>query len=84
MPNTQKKAERLMVALIGHLKRARIEKNISHQTLAEMVGVSRPAISHVENGKRCPSLLLALKIAYALSLDVPEVLKQLEKEVGLK
>jgi DNA-binding XRE family transcriptional regulator len=84
MPNTQKKVERLTVALIRHLKSARVEKNISHQALAEKVGVSRPAISHVENGKRCPSLLLALKMAYALSLDIPEILKQLEKELGLK
>lgn len=58
----------------NHLKKLRFEKgNISQQTLANEVGVTRLTIHSIENGKFNPSTLLALKIARFFELPFEKV-----------
>lgn len=52
--------------LKNSLKDARIEKGLSQQQLAEMVGVSRNTISSIETGQFNPTAKLALVLCIAL------------------
>lgn len=55
-----KKPERMKFKL------ARIEKNLSQQELADMVGVTRQTIGLIEIGNYNPSLNLCIKLSKAL------------------
>ena len=58
----------------NHLKKLRFEHgNISQQSLANAVGVTRLTIHSIENGKFNPSALLALKIARHFGKTLEEV-----------
>ena len=48
------------------MKIARIEKDLSQEQLADMIGVSRQTISMIEAGKFNPSLQLCISICKAL------------------
>ncbi len=52
--------------LKNHLKEIRNEKNLSQNSLAELVGVSRNTISSIETGQFCPTAKLALILCVAL------------------
>ena len=52
--------------LKNNLKAIRLEKNISQQQLADMVGVSRNTISSIETGQFNPTAKLALILCIAL------------------
>ncbi|WP_042351421.1 helix-turn-helix transcriptional regulator [Bacillus massiliigorillae] len=49
------------------LKLARVEKDLSQEELATLVGVSRQTIGLIEAGKYNPSLNLCIKICKVLS-----------------
>jgi len=49
------------------LKLARIEKGLSQQELADLVGATRQTIGLIEKGKYNPSLKLCLNIARTLN-----------------
>lgn len=49
-----------------NLKIARIEKKLSQQELADLVGATRQTIGLIEKGKYNPSLNLCIKIAKML------------------
>jgi putative transcriptional regulator len=49
------------------LKLARVEKDLSQDELAKIVGVSRQTIGLIESGKYNPSLSLCVGICKALS-----------------
>jgi putative transcriptional regulator len=49
------------------LKLARIEKDLSQQQLADLVGVTRQTIGMIEAGKFNPSLQLCISICRALN-----------------
>lgn len=51
-------------------------RKIKHKTqedLAKAVGISRPYLSDIENGKYIPSSLLLLKIARVLGVKAEEI-----------
>jgi putative transcriptional regulator len=48
------------------LKLARVEKGLSQQDLADLVGATRQTIGLIEKGKYNPSLNLCINIAKAL------------------
>jgi putative transcriptional regulator len=48
------------------LKIARVEKDLSQQELADLVGVTRQTIGLIEKGKYNPTLNLCISIAKAL------------------
>ena len=49
------------------LKLARVEKGLSQQDLADLVGATRQTIGLIEKGKYNPSLNLCVKIAKVLN-----------------
>ncbi|MEN8116877.1 MAG: helix-turn-helix transcriptional regulator [Bacteroidota bacterium] len=49
------------------IKIARVEKGLSQQDLADLVGATRQTIGLIEKGKYNPSLNLCVKIAKALN-----------------
>ena len=48
------------------MKNARIEKDLSQEQLADLIGVGRQTISMIEAGKFNPSLQLCISICKAL------------------
>lgn len=52
--------------LKNRLKVARVEKNLSQGSLADLVGVSRQTISSIETGQFNPTAKLALVLCIAL------------------
>ena len=59
--------------LKNNLKAIRLEKNISQQQLADMVGVSRNTISSIETGQFNPTAKLALILCIALDKKFEDI-----------
>ncbi|GIO84766.1 transcriptional regulator [Paenibacillus faecis] len=55
------------------LKLARVEKDLSQDELAKLVGVSRQTIGLIELGKYNPSLSLCIAICKALSRTLDDL-----------
>lgn len=55
------------------MKVARVEKDLSQEQLAKIVGVSRQTIGLIESGKYNPSLSLCIAICKALSRTLDEL-----------
>ena len=69
-------AEKITSSLVKLLKEKRLEKGLSHQTLADAAGVDRSTISRVESGMRIPTILVCLKITEALDESLSDLLKK--------
>ncbi len=54
-------------------------KGLSHTALAKKIGMTRPAISHIESDKRRPSLQAALRIAEGLGKNLSEIVRVAER-----
>lgn len=63
------------------MKIARIEKDLSQEQLADLVGATRQTIGMIESGKFNPSLQLCLSICRALGKTLDELFWE-EKEEG--
>jgi len=59
--------------LRNHLKQARMEKKLSQNELAKLVGVSRQTISSIETGVFNPTAKLALILCIALDKKFEEL-----------
>lgn len=59
--------------LKNNLKAIRLEKNISQQQLADIVGVSRNTISSIETGQFNPTAKLALILCIALDKKFEDI-----------
>lgn len=57
------------------IKLYREEKGLKQNELAELVGVRRETIVHLENGRYNPSLKLAMDIANVFDVTVEELFK---------
>jgi putative transcriptional regulator len=57
------------------MQEERERQGLSLQKLGAISGVSRTAIALIEKGERNPSLMICLRLADALGLDLAEVLK---------
>jgi putative transcriptional regulator len=65
----------------NHIRRCRFDRNeLSQETLAEAVGVTRQTIISIEKGKFIPSALLAMRIARYFNLPVEKVFYIIEEE----
>ena len=64
------------------MKIARIEKDLSQEQLAELVGVTRQTIGMIESGKFNPSLQLCLSICRALGKTLDELFWEEASERG--
>ena len=61
------------LVLQNNLRSIRIEKNISQQQLADVVGVSRNTISSIETGQFNPTAKLALILCVALDKKFEDI-----------
>ena len=61
------------LVLKHNVKIVRMEKGLSQQDLADMVGVSRNTISSIETGQFSPTAKLALVICIALEKKFEEL-----------
>lgn len=55
------------------LKMARVEKSLSQEQLAEMVGVTRQTISMIESGNYNPTIKLCIAICTALGKTLNDI-----------
>lgn len=70
------------IILKNHLKEIRVEKKLSQQELADMVGVSRNTISSIETGQYEPTAKLAFILSIALDKKFENIF-YLEKKWNL-
>lgn len=68
-----------MLNLGNRIKRLREQAGINQQKLAEMLGLTRPAISQIENGERKVSADELIKLSHIFGVSVDSLLN-LEKE----
>lgn len=59
--------------LKNNLKKVRVEKEMSQQKLADLIGVSRNTISSIETGQFNPTAKLALILCVALDKKFEEL-----------
>ncbi|WBB28817.1 helix-turn-helix transcriptional regulator [Parvimonas micra] len=59
--------------LKNNLKKVRVEKGMSQQKLADLIGVSRNTISSIETGQFSPTAKLALILCVALDKKFEEL-----------
>lgn len=59
--------------IIDKLAKIRKEKAISYQKLAEKTGLHRTAISLIERKERHPTLLVIIKLARALGIELKDL-----------
>ena len=64
-----------MEHVLNHVQTRRTERELTQETLAEKVGVSRQTIISIEKGNYTPSVALALKLARVLKVSVEELFK---------
>lgn len=73
------RANAIILILAAQLAALRKKIGMSHETLAKKAGVTRAAISFVENGKRKPTLLFLLKLACAMNINLSALLRKAEQ-----
>ncbi|WP_409297703.1 helix-turn-helix transcriptional regulator [Peribacillus sp. SCS-26] len=59
--------------MANRLKEIRIQKELTQAELADMLKITVPYLNSIENGKRIPSLRLALRIAAALEKRIEDI-----------
>jgi len=59
--------------IVNEVQKFRKKKNLTQESLAQKVGVTRRTIVSLEKGNYIPSLLLALQIAEVLEQDINEI-----------
>jgi transcriptional regulator with XRE-family HTH domain len=68
-------AEQILTCVMDRLQRERERRGLSLQKLGAISGVSRTAIGMIEKGERSPTLIVCLRIADALGLNLGNVVK---------
>jgi putative transcriptional regulator len=59
--------------LCNRLKEIRLQKELTQESLAKAVGVTRQTIISIEKEKFVPSVKLALELALALDTSLPDL-----------
>ena len=57
----------------NEIKKFRLEREITQDKLAEVVGVSRQTIIAIEKGNYIPSLMLAMQLAHFFKVSVDQL-----------
>lgn len=58
-----------------NIKFERMKKGLSQEELAELVDISRTAVSFIETGRQNPTVLKIIDIAKALDVDINDLTK---------
>lgn len=67
-----------MPKMITRIKEYRAKNNMKQEELAQLIGVRRETIGHLENGKYNPSLKIAMDIAKVFKVSVEELFQFVE------
>ena len=67
--------------LSANIKRLREESALSQKALADLSGVPRPTIAHLESGQANPTLTVVLKVAAALGVGVDQLVQPAEAKI---
>lgn len=72
--------------LCNRLREMRMARNLTQETLAQAVGVTRQSIIAIEKGRYVPSVRLALALARALETSVEDIfwLTEAEERQGVR
>jgi putative transcriptional regulator len=62
-----------MPMIITRIKEYRAKNNMKQEELAQLIGVRRETIVHLENGKYNPSLKMAMDIAKVFKVSIEEL-----------
>jgi len=62
----------------------RNKKSMTQDKLAKITGISRPYLSDIENDKKKPSCLIALKISKVLNEPVEDIFFGIDVNLGLQ
>lgn len=62
-----------MPTMVTRIKEYRAKNNMKQEELAQLIGVRRETIVHLENGKYNPSLKMAMDIAKVFKVSVEEL-----------
>lgn len=57
------------------IKKVRLEKNMSLDTLSKLSGISKGHLSKIEREEREPKITTLIQIALALKVDIKELYK---------
>jgi transcriptional regulator with XRE-family HTH domain len=68
-------AEEILTCVMDRLQRERERRGLSLQKLGAISGVSRIEIGLIEKGERNPSMIICLRVADALGLNLGNVVK---------
>ncbi len=60
------------------IKKLRLERNLSQESLAFNADIDRTYISDIEKGERNISIQVAYKLAFALQISFSELIKEIE------
>ncbi len=63
----------------SHLRELRIARGLTQKYVAEQCATSIPFISNIERGLMLPGLTVLLRLAEALSCNVSELVKPLDR-----
>ena len=68
-------ADEILTCVMDRLQRERKRRGLSLQKLGAISGVSRIEIGLIEKGERNPSMIICLRVADALGLNLGNVVK---------
>lgn len=68
-----------MNKIVTHIKEYRENQNMKQSELADLVGIRRETIVHLENGRYNPSLKLAMDIARVFHVTVEDLFEFTDK-----
>lgn len=60
----------------SRLKAIRNERNLTLDSLAEQMGVSKSMLSHLENDYASPTLKMAIELAHALGCQIGDLVPE--------
>lgn len=73
-------AEKLSQKTVQILKQKRITSGISKLEISQITGISRTAITLIENKKNSPTLRSLFMLSSSLGIDLEDVIKEAKKE----
>lgn len=80
----QKYLQSVSAQIARILREAREKRGLSMNAVAERSGLSQPMVSLVERELRNPTIDTLLRLAFALELDLADVVAEAQREVSRK
>jgi len=77
----QAASRRISIEVARSMRAERVRQGLSISGVARSAGLSRQMVSYVERGMRNPTLDTLLRIACALNVDLPRLIKHASKTV---